>query len=57
MILGLDIGGTKIRAGLVDPSGRIASLARHGDSMAMKIFDEFASSLAFALAGTVCPGS
>ena len=24
MILGLDIGGTKIRAGLVDPSGRIA---------------------------------
>ena len=75
MILGLDIGGTKIRAGLVDPSGRIAgdpvsvptgahdsaddilaqiaSLARHGDSMAMKIFDEFASSLAFALAWTV----
>jgi glucokinase len=32
---------------------QIASLARHGDSMAMKIFDEFASSLAFALAWTV----
>ena len=58
MILGLDIGGTKIRAGLVDPSGRIAgdpvSVPTGAHDSADDIFDRIASLVRKTASGCEC---